>query len=96
MWASDPKPRAATGQAAKGDERRSHDLLVLGSDEHRGDTDELELDEGDDSEGEESVDDVDGDPERLGSHLVSDVDLLKPVDEGRSHRPVWNEDDGQC
>ena len=73
------------------DDRRSpggEDLLVLGGDEHGGHADQLELDQRDDPGGQEPVDDVDGDPERLGQHVVSQVYLEQPVDQGRSHTPV--------
>jgi hypothetical protein len=66
----------------------SHDLLVLGGDEHGGDTDELELDKRDDAVREETVDEVDGDPEGFGEHVVTHVDLEEPIDERRSHGPV--------
>ena len=67
---------------------RGHDLLVLGGDEHGRDADELELDQADDAPAEEAVDDVDGDPERLGQHVVAHVDLEQPVDEGGAHTPA--------
>lgn len=70
------------------DSRRRHNLLVLRRNKHGGHTDKLELDERDDPDREESIDDVDGDPERFGRHLVSDVDLLQPVNQGRSHGPA--------
>jgi hypothetical protein len=54
---------------------RCHDLLVLGRDEHGRDADELELDETNDAVREKAVDDVDGDPERLGEHVVAHVHL---------------------
>lgn len=63
------------------------DFLILGSDEHRCDTHELELDQRDNSFCEEAVDNVDSDPERLRKHVVTQVDLQQPVDKGLAHWP---------
>jgi len=55
--------------------RRRHDFLKLGGDEHAGDADQLELGEGNDTRGEEAVDDVDTEEECLGEKAETDVDL---------------------
>ena len=68
--------------------RRSHDFLVFRSDEHSGDTYELELDERDDTVRKESIDNVDGDPKSFGKHVIPHVNLQEPVNESRTHRPV--------
>ena len=57
-------------------------------DEHADDTDELELCEGNNTLGEEAVDDVDGDPESLGKHMVAQVNLQEPIDQSLAHRPA--------
>ncbi len=64
-----------------------NDLFDLGSDEHAGDPDELELGEGDDALGEEAVDDVDAEEQRLGQQAEAGVYLDEPVDEDASHLP---------
>ncbi len=67
---------------------RSQDLFILCRNKHRRNADQLKLDERDDSLGKESIDNVDCDPEGFGEHVVSKMNLKKPVDEGSSHAPV--------
>ena len=62
-------------------------LLVLGSDEDGGDTDQLKLGDGYNALCEEAVDDVDGDPDGFGQHVVTEVDLEQPVDQRLAHFP---------
>ena len=62
-------------------------LLILGSDEDGGDTDELKFGDGYNTLGEEAVDDVDGNPDGFGQHVVTEVDLEQPVDQRLAHFP---------
>lgn len=61
------------------------DLLVLGSDIDSCGSDELELSQGDNLDGEKSVDAVDGQEERFREQREARVDLGNPIDENRSH-----------
>ena len=63
----------------------SVDLLVLGRDEHRGHTDELQLVARNRLLLEESVDQVGGEVEGLRHELEFEVDLNEPVDQNRTH-----------
>ena len=64
------------------------DFLVLGSDEHGGDTDELEAVELDNLAGEEAVDDVDSKEEGLRQQPKTRVNLEQPVDKDAAHLPL--------
>lgn len=75
--------------------RGSHNFFVFSSDEHGSDTDKLKLDERDDSVREESIDNVDSDPESFREHVVSHVNLKEPIDESSTHRPEGN-GESQC
>lgn len=66
---SDHVNKASTAKVEKmerGNPPGGQDFLVFGSDEHGSDADQLKLDERDDPDGEEPVDDVDGDPKSFG------------------------------
>lgn len=82
-----PSQCPTLGLGSLDDSPRGKDLLILGGDEHGSHPDQLQLDERDDPGGQEPVDNVDGDPEGLGQHVVSQVNLKQPVDQGRSHAP---------
>ena len=64
------------------------DFLVLGSDEHGGDTNELEAVELDDLAREEAVDDVDCQEEGLRQQPKTRVNLEKPVNKDAAHLPL--------
>ena len=60
------------------------DLLVLGSNEEGGSTDELKLADGDDLNAEETIDNVDGKEQGLREQVETLVDLDEPVKENRT------------
>lgn len=66
---------------------RGKNLLVLGGDKDGSNTNELKLGEGHDALCEEAVNDVNGDPDCLGQHVVAEVDLEEPVDQRLAHFP---------
>jgi hypothetical protein len=66
---------------------RGKRFLILGSDEDGGDTNQLEFGDGHNAFREEAIDDVDGDPDSFGHHVVTEVDLQKPVDQRLAHFP---------
>lgn len=78
---------AAVGHEEEVGDRGAHDFLVLGGDEERGDSDELELDERDFLEREEAVDDVGREEDGFGEKAELGVDLDEPVDEDAPHLP---------
>lgn len=63
-------------------------LLVLGCDEHGGNTNQLKLIQRDDLGRQEAVNDVDSKEERLREQPEPSVDLDEPVDEDTTHLPL--------
>ena len=53
----------------------SEDLFILGSDKHCCYTDKLQLDQRDNTQRQESIDNVDRDPQGLWQHVVTQMDL---------------------
>ena len=76
------------GHVEEVDDGRADDFFVLGSDKQGGETDELELDEGDDASGEEAVDEVSRDEEGFGQEAEFGVNLNEPVHEDAPHLPL--------
>lgn len=64
------------------------DLLVLGGDEHGGDTDKLKAVELDNLAGKEAVDDVDRKEEGLRQQPKARVNLEQPVNKDATHLPL--------
>lgn len=67
---------------------RRQDLLVLGSNEHGGNTNELKTVKLDNLAREETVDDVDSKEQSLGQEPEAGVNLQQPVDEDATHLPL--------
>lgn len=67
------------------------DLFILGSDQEGSDADKLELGSRDFALGEVSVNEVDGQVQRLGDKLEFQVDFYQPIDKDGSHAfvDVW-------
>lgn len=68
---------------------RCDDLFVLGSNVHGSHTNELELHEGYNTLGKETIDNVDGNPEGLRQKVITEVDLQEPIDERGPHIPRY-------
>lgn len=66
---------------------RAHHFLVLGSDEEGGNSDELKFNEGDDTGGEEAIDDVGREEDGFGEEAEFGVNLDEPVNQDSSHFP---------
>lgn len=66
-------------------DRRRTDFLILGSDEKADDANELHLFERDGADGEEAVNKVHGDKERLGNHAKGAVNTDDPFPKNPSH-----------
>jgi hypothetical protein len=64
------------------------DLLVLGGDEHGRDPHQLQVLARDGVEGQEAVDDVGGEEQRLGGELELEVHLHQPVHQDGAHLVV--------
>ena len=62
-------------------------FFVFRRDKHSGNANELEFDQRNDTFGEESINDIDGNPKRLGKHVVLEVNLYEPVDKRLPHGP---------
>ena len=72
--------------AEVGDVRGEH-LLILRSNEHGGDTNELKTVKGDNFSRQEAIDDVDGEEQGLGEQTETGVHFDKPVDKDPTHLP---------
>lgn len=67
---------------------RSHDFFVLRGEKDGGNADELKLDQADLPRREETVDDIGSNPQRLGEHMVAQMDLQQPFEKGGPRVPV--------
>ena len=79
---------AIIGDVTEVGDVRGENLLVLGGNEHGGDTDKLKTIELDDLCTQETIDDVDGKEERLGQQVEAGMDLNEPVDENAASLPL--------
>lgn len=79
---------AIIGDVAEIGDVRGENLLILGGNEHCGNTDKLKTIELDDLCTQETIDDVDGKEQRLGQQVESSMDLNEPVDENTASLPL--------
>ena len=79
--------KSGVGEVVEVLDGRAHDLFILGSDEESRAADELELADGDVTEREQAVKDVDGEIERLRDETELLVSVDQPINQGATVFP---------